>query len=64
MELTTLIELYGPPGAIIFGLGWAYLAERKERKDAQTSEKETLMQVLPAVSALEKALTYIERSGK
>lgn len=35
MDISTLIELYGLPGLIIGGLGWAYLAERSERKDTQ-----------------------------
>lgn len=61
MELTTLIELYGPPGVIIFALGWAYLAERTERKEAQKAQFDTLAQVIPAVAALQTALQYIER---
>lgn len=64
MELTTLIELYGAPGVIIFGVGWAYLAERKERKEAQQAMFDTLSQVIPAVAALQTALTHIEKGGK
>lgn len=63
MDLQTLIEIYGAPGAIIFGLGWAYLAERSERKEAQKSAFDTLKEVLPAVDALQSALNHIERSN-
>jgi hypothetical protein len=63
MDAYTLIELYGLPGLIIFGLGWAYLAERSERKEAQKANLETLKEVIPAVAALQQALAYIERGG-
>ena len=62
--LQTLVEIYGLPGATIFGIGWAYLAERSERKASQKSQFETLEKVIPAIAALEAALRYIERSDK
>jgi hypothetical protein len=62
MDLQTLVEAYGPAGAIIFGLGWYALAERGERKEAQQSEKETLKLVFPAMAALEAARLAIERA--
>jgi len=64
MSPQELVELYGLPGLVIFGLSWAYIAERKERKEAQKSVVDTLTQVIPAVAALQTALTYIERGSK
>ena len=63
MELTTLIEIYGAPGVIIFGLGWYALSERKERQAAQQTAFETLKEVLPAVAALQAALLHIKEGS-
>lgn len=57
-----LIETYGLPGLIIFGLGWAYMAERKERKEAQQANLETLEKIIPLASALSRAVDNIERA--
>ena len=64
MEIQLLIETYGLPGMIIAGLVWAYREERKERKDAQKNENDTLRLVMPVISALQATIASLEAAER
>lgn len=65
MDISTLIELYGLPGLIIGGLGWAYLSERKERSESQRDrlarEREHSRELYDTLKTIDSFKALIER---
>ena len=56
IDIPQLVELYGLPGLVIGGLGWAYLAERRERRETQDRERAAFERTLTTLKDLTDAI--------
>jgi hypothetical protein len=63
IDIPAFIEAYGLAGIIIVGLTFAVKSLWSQNQELQKEMRETLREVFPAMSALQTALDFIQRSG-
>tara|TARA_R110000824_G_scaffold401032_1_gene610396 strand:- start:7734 stop:7940 length:207 start_codon:yes stop_codon:yes gene_type:complete len=63
IDIPAFIEAYGLAGIIIVALSFAVKSLWSQNQELQKEMRETLREVFPAMSALQTALDFIQRSG-
>ena len=63
IDIPAFIEAYGLAGVIIVALSFAVKSLWSQNQELQKEMRETLREVFPAMSALQTALDFIQRSG-
>lgn len=63
IDIPSFIETYGLPGIVIIALAFAVRSLWNQNQELQKEMRDTLREVFPAMTALQAALDFIQRSG-